>query len=63
MQHHRDLFTQVLAEDFAENLSKELRTERELIAKNVGQIVSQAIEDTPELTQLLRLSANCWQSY
>ncbi len=55
VQHHRDLFTQVLAEILQENLSKELRAERELIAKNVGQMVSQAIEDTPELTQLLRL--------
>lgn len=55
VQHHRDLFTQVLAEILQENLTKELRAERELIAKNVGQIVSQAIEDTPELTQLLRL--------
>ncbi|WP_373886227.1 preprotein translocase subunit SecA [Acinetobacter sp. YH12079] len=55
VQHHREMFTQVLAEILQENLSKELRTERELIAKNVGQIVSQAIEDTPELTQLLRL--------
>ena len=55
VQHHRDMFTQVLAEILQENLSKELRAERELIAKNVGLIVSQAVEDTPELTQLLRL--------
>ena len=49
------MFAQVLAEILQENLSKELQTDRERIAKNVGQIVNQAIEDTPELTQLLRL--------
>jgi len=55
IQHHRELFSQVLADMLQENLSRELRADRERIAKNVGQIVSQAIEDTPELTQLLRL--------
>lgn len=55
IQHHRALFSQVLAEMLQENLSKELQADRERIAKNVGQIVNQAIEDTPELTQLLRL--------
>ena len=55
IQHHRELFSQVLAEILQENLSKELRAERERIAGSVGQIVNQAIEDTPELTQLLRL--------
>ena len=55
VQHHREMFTQVLAEILQENLSKELRADREMIAKNVGKIVSQAVEDTPELTQLLRL--------
>ncbi|MGE8540360.1 MAG: preprotein translocase subunit SecA [Acinetobacter sp.] len=55
IQHHRELFSQVLAEVLQENLSKELKAERERIAASVGQIVNQAIEDTPELTQLLRL--------
>lgn len=55
VQHHREMFAQVLAEMLQENLSRELRVDRERIAKNVGQIVNQAIEDTPELTQLLRL--------
>ena len=55
IQHHRDLFSQALAEILQENLSRELQADRERIAKNVGQIVNQAIEDTPELTQLLRL--------
>lgn len=55
VQHHREMFAQVLAEILQENLSKELQADRERIAKNVGQIVNQAIEDTPELTQLLRL--------
>lgn len=55
IQHHRDLFSQALAEILQENLSRELQADRERIAKSVGQIVNQAIEDTPELTQLLRL--------
>lgn len=55
VQHHREMFSKVLSEILQENLSRELRADRERIAKNVGQIVNQAIEDTPELTQLLRL--------
>ncbi len=38
-----------------ESLGKELQMQRHMIAKNVGLVVNQAIEDTPELTQLLRL--------
>lgn len=55
IDHHRQLFAQALAEILQESLGKELQAERQHIAKNVGLIVNQAIEDTPELTQLLRL--------
>ena len=55
VDHHRQLFSATLAEILQESLGKELQQHRILIAKDVGQIVSKAIEDTPELTQLLRL--------
>lgn len=55
VNHHRELFAVALADILQESLGKELQQHRQLIAKDVGQIVSKAIEDTPELTQLLRL--------
>ena len=53
--HHRDMFAAALADILQESLGKELQMQKIMIAENVGNIVNQAIEDTPELTQLLRL--------
>lgn len=55
VDHHRELFARVLAEILQESLATELKAQQTVIAHNVGQIVKQAIEDTPQLTQLLRL--------
>lgn len=55
VDHHRDMFAQALAEILQEALATELKAQQRLIADNVGHIVKQAIEDTPQLTQLLRL--------
>jgi hypothetical protein len=53
--HHREMFATALADILQESLGKELQAQRIMIAENVGDIVNRAIEDTPELTQLLRL--------
>ncbi len=55
IDHHRDRFAQTLAEILQESLATELKAQSTNITNNVGQIVRQAIEDTPQLTQLLRL--------
>jgi hypothetical protein len=55
VDHHRALFAQALAEILQESLATELKQRQYFIAQNVGLIVNRAIEDTPELTQLLRL--------
>lgn len=55
IEHHRKLLAIALADILQESLGKELQAQRFMISKNVGQVVNQAIEDTPELTQLLRL--------
>lgn len=55
VDHHRDKFAITLAEILQESLATELKAQSHLITNNVGQIVRQAIEDTPQLTQLLRL--------
>lgn len=55
VEHHRKLLAVALADILQESLGKELQAQRFMISKNVGQVVNQAIEDTPELTQLLRL--------
>ncbi len=55
VDHHRDIFAKTVAEVLQESLATELNAQRHLITNNVGQIVRQAIEDTPQLTQLLRL--------
>ncbi len=55
VESHRQLLAVALADILQESLGKELQAQRFMIAKNVGQVVNQAIEDTPELTQLLRL--------
>ncbi|MDV2469927.1 preprotein translocase subunit SecA [Acinetobacter chinensis] len=55
VDHHRVMFAQVLTEILQEALATELKKQQYNISTNVGNIVNQAIEDTPELTQLLRL--------
>ncbi|MFW1735820.1 preprotein translocase subunit SecA [Acinetobacter sp. ULE_I001] len=55
IDHHRDRFAQTLAEVLQESLATELKAQSHVITHNVGQIVRQAIEDTPQLTQLLRM--------
>lgn len=55
VDHHRQLFAITLAEILQENLAHELNIQHDQISKSVGQIVNKAIEDTPELRQLLRL--------
>lgn len=55
VNHHRTLFAQTLSQILQESLASELRLRQETISKGVGKIVTQAIEDTPELTQILKL--------
>jgi len=55
IDHHREHFAHTLAEILQESLAIELKAQSNYITNNVGQIVRQAIEDTPQLTQLLRL--------
>lgn len=55
VDHHRQMFTVTLASMLQESLAKTLQQQQPAITQKVGQIVTQAIEDTPELTQLLRL--------
>lgn len=55
IENHRKMLAIALSDVLQNYLGPELQQQRELIAKEVGQVVSKAIEDTPELTQLLRL--------
>lgn len=55
VDHHREMFATTLAQVLQESLATELKAQQNLIAENVGHVVVKAIEDTPELTQLLRL--------
>ena len=55
INQHRDLLANALADVLQESLGKELQAQRHDIAKNVGLVVNKAIEDTPELSQMLRL--------
>jgi hypothetical protein len=55
VDHHRELFTITLSSMLEESLAKALQQQQPVITQKVGIIVNQAIEDTPELTQLLRL--------
>ena len=55
IDHHRDLFAQVLVELLQQNLATELKQQQQQMAQHVGQVVEQAVIDTPELHQLLRL--------
>lgn len=55
MDKHRQLFATTLAELLQESLAKALHDQQRQMSYNVGQIVNKAIEDTPELHQMLRL--------
>ncbi|MFW1950920.1 preprotein translocase subunit SecA [Acinetobacter beijerinckii] len=55
VDHHRQLFTVTLSSLLQESLARTLQQQQPFITQKVGVIVNQAIEDTPELTQLLRL--------
>ena len=55
VNHHREMFAKTLAQVFQESLATELKLQQNKISTGVGQVVIKAIEDTPELTQLLRL--------
>lgn len=55
IDHHRTMFAATLTNILQETLATELKAREQEISKNVGQIVVKAIEDTPELTNLLRL--------
>jgi hypothetical protein len=55
VNHHRELLATALADVLQDSLGKELQAQRHDIAKNVGLVVNKAIEDTPELSQMLRL--------
>ncbi|MCH7336337.1 preprotein translocase subunit SecA [Acinetobacter sp. NIPH 2699] len=55
VDHHRQLFVTTLSSLLQESLATALQQQRPAITQKVGIIVNQAIEDTPELTQLLRL--------
>lgn len=55
VDHHREMFATTLAQVLQESLATELKSQQKTIADGVGQVVIKAIEDTPELTQLLRL--------
>lgn len=55
VNHHREQFTATLTALLQESLATALKEQKPAITKGVGKIVDQAIVDTPELTQLLRL--------
>ena len=55
VDHHRTMFAQTLTEILQESLATELKAREKEISGNVGDIVVKAIENTPELTNLLRL--------
>ncbi|TCM67577.1 hypothetical protein EC844_10894 [Acinetobacter calcoaceticus] len=54
VDHHRQLLARALAEVLQESLATELKIQQQTISHSVGQVVNQAIADTPELTQILR---------
>ena len=55
VNHHREMLSSTITQILQESLASELKFQREFISNNVGHVVVKAIEDTPELTQLLRL--------
>ncbi|MDO4223575.1 MAG: preprotein translocase subunit SecA [Acinetobacter sp.] len=55
LNQHRHLFAETLSELLQKSLATALLQQQRQMSHNVGQIVNKAIEDTPELHQLLRL--------
>lgn len=55
IDHHRDQFSIVLAEVLQQSLATALQQQRHFIAENIGDIVHQSIDDTPELKNILKL--------
>lgn len=55
LDNHRAKFADAFAELLQQSLAKALAEKQRQMSHNVGQIVNKAIEDTPELHQLLRL--------
>lgn len=55
INHHRTMLNQAIAETLQHNLASALHAQQPVIVQSVGQIVNQAIADTPELHNLLRL--------
>ncbi|KAA8735083.1 preprotein translocase subunit SecA [Acinetobacter qingfengensis] len=53
IDHHRQPFAQALAEILQLSVAQTLAKQQQLISNDIGQIVNQAIIDTPELKQLL----------
>lgn len=55
IDHHRQQFAQVLAETLQQSLATALQQQRNFIAENIGEIVHQSIDDTPELKNILKM--------
>ncbi len=55
IEHHRLMLADALAEVMQQNLAPALAQQRATITKGVGQVVTKAIADTPELHNILRL--------
>lgn len=55
IDQHRAMFAETLAETLQQSLATTLAAQQQVIRQNIGQIVHKSIDDTPELTQLLKL--------
>lgn len=55
IDHHREQFAVVCAETLQQSLTSVLLQQQPLISQNIGHIVNQSLQNTPELTQLVRL--------
>lgn len=55
VDHHREMFAETLTVLLQETLAKELKQQQIHIAENMGNVIQDAISNTPELTQMLRL--------
>lgn len=55
IEQHRTLFADALAASLQQSLTSVLTAQQQTIRENIGQIVHRAIDNTPELTQLLKL--------
>ena len=55
IDQHRQQFADVLAQTLQQSLATALQQQRQFIAENIGDIVHQSIDDTPELKNILRM--------